>query len=168
MKHLTLIRHGKSDWNEPGLPDFDRPLNDRGRRDLPAMAARWKAHHPMPDQVLSSPAVRAATTARGMLLQLGQPADGIDYQAALYLAPPQTIWSIIHTQARGQDLWVVGHNDGLSELAAALMPIALPPLPTCSWMRCSLDVSAWPDRLPRAQARLVDLATPKGHIDVGG
>lgn len=168
MKHLTLIRHGKSDWNEPGLPDFDRTLNARGRRDLPAMAARWKAHHAMPDQVLSSPAVRAATTARGLLLQLGQPADAIDYQAVLYLASAETIWSVLQQHAQGDDIWVVGHNEGISELAAALTPVEIPPLPTCSWMRCDLDLTAWPESLPRAQARLVDLATPKGVIDLGG
>ena len=168
MKTLTLIRHGKSDWNEPGLPDFDRTLNARGRRDLPGMAARWSARHPMPDQVLSSPAVRAATTARRLLLQLGLPADQIDYQAALYLAPPQTIWSIIHHHGRGDDLWVVGHNEGISELAASLVPVELPPLPTCSWMRCTLDLSDWPETLPHAQARLIELATPKGLVDLGG
>ncbi|WP_348675460.1 histidine phosphatase family protein [uncultured Abyssibacter sp.] len=168
MIHLTLIRHGKSDWNQPGIPDFDRSLNARGRHDIPMMAQRWRDRHPIPDQVISSPAVRAATTTRGLLLELDQPTDGIDYQAALYLASPETIWRVIRERATGRDIWVVGHNEGLSELAAALVPLELPQLPTCSWMRCALDLTAWPEQLPKAQARLIELATPKGHRDIRG
>jgi phosphohistidine phosphatase len=37
MKTLLLLRHGKSNWNEPSLPDHDRPLNKRGERDAPRM-----------------------------------------------------------------------------------------------------------------------------------
>ena len=168
MMHLTLIRHGKSDWNEPGIPDFDRPLNTRGRGDLPTMAARWRGHHPLPDQVIASPAVRAATTARGLLLELDLPTEQIEYQAALYLASADMIWRVIHAHARAPELWVVGHNEGISELAAALVPMDIPPLPTCSWMRCALNLSAWPEHLPKAQARFVEFATPKGHEDMRG
>ena len=31
MKTLTLLRHAKSDWDDPVARDFDRPLNARGR-----------------------------------------------------------------------------------------------------------------------------------------
>ena len=40
MKTLYLVRHAKSDWGDPTLDDHDRPLNDRGLRDAPAMGGR--------------------------------------------------------------------------------------------------------------------------------
>ena len=40
MKHLYLVRHAKSSWSDTSLPDFDRPLNDRGKKDAPEMARR--------------------------------------------------------------------------------------------------------------------------------
>ena len=32
MKYLTIIRHAKSSWENPELDDFDRPLNERGKK----------------------------------------------------------------------------------------------------------------------------------------
>jgi phosphohistidine phosphatase len=43
MKTLFLIRHAKSSWDDTALPDKDRPLGDRGRRDAPKMGKRLAA-----------------------------------------------------------------------------------------------------------------------------
>jgi phosphohistidine phosphatase len=60
---LWLVRHAKSDWSTPGQSDFDRPLNARGRRDGPRMAA-WLAEQPEPATwIWCSDAVRARSTA---------------------------------------------------------------------------------------------------------
>ncbi|RYF89742.1 MAG: histidine phosphatase family protein, partial [Chitinophagaceae bacterium] len=40
MKSLYIVRHAKSSWGDFTLPDFDRPLNERGKRDAPVMAKR--------------------------------------------------------------------------------------------------------------------------------
>jgi phosphohistidine phosphatase len=63
MKTLFLIRHAKSSWDDTTLPDKDRPLNDRGRRDAPKMGERLAKRDVKPDLILSSPAVRALRTA---------------------------------------------------------------------------------------------------------
>ena len=63
MKTLFLIRHAKSSWDDTALPDKDRPLNDRGRRDAPKMGERLAKRDVKPDLILSSPAVRALRTA---------------------------------------------------------------------------------------------------------
>jgi len=62
MKTLFLIRHAKSSWGDAALPDKDRPLNDRGRRDAPKMGERLAKRDVKPDLILSSPAVRALKT----------------------------------------------------------------------------------------------------------
>ena len=63
MKTLFLIRHAKSSWDDTALPDKDRPLGDRGRRDAPKMGKRLAKRDVKPDLILSSPARRALTTA---------------------------------------------------------------------------------------------------------
>jgi phosphohistidine phosphatase len=63
MRRLTLVRHAKSDWSLPGQQDWDRALNRRGQRDAPEMARRLRGRRLKPDLVLTSPAVRAVTTA---------------------------------------------------------------------------------------------------------
>ena len=63
MKTLILVRHAKSDWGTPSLGDFDRPLNDRGKRDAPVMAQRLLDKKIKIDAFISSPAKRAKKTA---------------------------------------------------------------------------------------------------------
>src|SRR5437899_10475758 len=63
MKTLFLVRHAKSSWDDTALPDKDRPLNDRGKRDAPKMGERLAKRDVKPDLILSSPARRALTTA---------------------------------------------------------------------------------------------------------
>ena len=63
MKQLILIRHAKSDWDDPSLDDFDRPLNGRGKRDAPLMAERLRDKDIKIDQFIASPAKRARKTA---------------------------------------------------------------------------------------------------------
>ena len=59
MKTLILVRHAKSSWDSPGLSDFDRPLNERGKADAPEMAGRLKEKKINVDLFVSSPAKRA-------------------------------------------------------------------------------------------------------------
>lgn len=65
MKTLTLIRHAMSSHDFPLLGDFQRPLNPRGRHDVPLMAQRLAATGSDPVLLVSSPATRALTTAQG-------------------------------------------------------------------------------------------------------
>ena len=70
MKTLFLIRHAKSSWDDPALPDKDRPLDDRGKRDAPKMGKRLAKRDVNPDLILSSPAMRRIAVVGGYALQL--------------------------------------------------------------------------------------------------
>ena len=63
IKKLYIIRHAKSDWSDDTLKDFDRPLNKRGLKNAPFMGSLLKNKNINPDLILSSPALRAITTA---------------------------------------------------------------------------------------------------------
>ncbi len=63
MKHLLLLRHGKSDWNASFGTDRERPLSERGETSAAAIGRFVSLAKQIPDLVFSSPAVRARTTA---------------------------------------------------------------------------------------------------------
>ena len=64
-RSLLIVRHAKSSWDDLSQKDFDRPLNDRGKKDAPAMAKRiHKEKNIELDAIISSPAKRAFTTAK--------------------------------------------------------------------------------------------------------
>jgi phosphohistidine phosphatase len=64
MKTLLILRHGKSSWKFPDLPDHDRPLNSRGKRDAPLIGRKLAEEGMVPDVVISSSATRAHATAK--------------------------------------------------------------------------------------------------------
>ena len=66
MKTLTLLRHAKSNWDDPAMRDFDRPLNRRGRAAARAMGREIRALKLGFDAVVASPAVRVVETLAGL------------------------------------------------------------------------------------------------------
>ena len=58
MLTLSLLRHAKSSWADPGLDDFDRPLSERGENAAPRMGAYMAKHGIVPELILSSPSAR--------------------------------------------------------------------------------------------------------------
>jgi phosphohistidine phosphatase len=66
MKKILIMRHAKSDWADSSLGDFERPLNERGKHDAPRMGKEIGKLNLVPDIIISSPAVRAAETARAV------------------------------------------------------------------------------------------------------
>ena len=90
MKTLYLCRHAKSSWADPGMDDFDRPLNERGQRNAPFMAGLFKERGEPVDLIVSSPANRALTTAKAFASALHLPADRFKQDRNIYLAERQT------------------------------------------------------------------------------
>lgn len=145
MVTLILVRHAKSDWGDPGLPDHDRSLNARGQRDAPVMAdrlaARLHALHEPVDRLISSTALRARTTAAVFADALGV---ALELDPQLYLASPETLTGAAVSAGtaadRGGDspastVLLVAHEPGLSELAARLTGGGITEMPTCAVAR---------------------------------
>lgn len=162
MKRLVLLRHAKSSWSDDGLPDSERPLSGRGERDAPRMGARLHEHGVRPDLVLSSPALRARSTARHVAQATDYPAAAIRLEASLYLAAPEEILAVVAAQADAVDcLLVVGHNPGLTELTNLLLPeLELANLPTAGTVVVDCATERWAE-VRNAQRRLVYYDYPK-------
>ncbi len=145
MRRLTLVRHAKSDWSLPGQPDWDRVLNKRGQRDAPEMARRLRARKLKPEAILSSPAVRALSTATIMARELKVPAGIVRQDERLYLAAPSDMLAVI--RELGGDaahLMVFGHNPGITELANRLSAgDRIDNMPTCAVFTALFDVESW-------------------------
>ncbi len=121
MKTLYLMRHGKSDWGNPALSDYDRPLNERGIRASSTIARYIKDSLPLPDIVLCSPAVRAEQTLR-FLEGTWRCAVETLWLENLYLAAPAGMLKLIRAHAPDNKnvVMVIGHNPGMEQLAGQL------------------------------------------------
>ncbi|MEE9356627.1 MAG: histidine phosphatase family protein, partial [Methylococcaceae bacterium] len=96
MLQLTLIRHAKSSWGDTALSDFDRPLNERGLRDIALMGNILNEKLAIFDQLISSPAKRAITTSKLFAEKLGHPEKDIKLEQQLYNASLHTLLKVIH------------------------------------------------------------------------
>ena len=94
MKTLYLLRHAKSSWDEPSLADFERPLSERGSQAAPFMGGLMRDLGFLPYVILSSPAVRAKTTAQ-MVKDAGTLDAEIRYEHRIYEASPQRLREVI-------------------------------------------------------------------------
>jgi len=162
MRRLTLVRHAKSSWSDPSLPDNERPLSGRGERDAPAMAAWLAASGERPDSILTSHARRAVMTARAFAAGLGLPEEIVRVDRRLYLAPAELVIDVLRAQDdRLSHVLAVGHNPGISEAANWLVPaLAVESLPTTAVVTIEVDADRWA-RLGPAVCRLLDYETPK-------
>lgn len=157
MKSLLVMRHAKSDWSAEGLEDFDRPLNKRGRKDVPRVA-RFLAAIGLPDLVLSSPAVRANQTAVGLIEGLGN-GPQLATDSRLYGASPETLAAVLAaTAGAAETVLLVAHNPGLEEWLHQLTGAHIT-LPTATLARVDFPGDTW--EIGPAQGQLQWLVTPK-------
>lgn len=132
MKILILVRHAKSSWKDISLDDFDRPLNKRGKRDAPLMGMLLKEKKFIPDIIISSPARRAASTAKIISEKLEYPISKIFWDDNLYEALACNILKVINeVDENNKVLLIVGHNPGLTNLSNYLLSNFISKIPTC-------------------------------------
>ena len=154
MKRLGLLRHAKSSWDNPGLTDFDRPLNKRGLRDAPRMGALLRERGVCPQRIISSTANRARTTAE------------LAARDELYHASASTMLEVLADLGNGADeVILVAHNPGITSLANRIATDArIDNLPTAGFFYVEADVSRWED-LASDGGRLLFFVAPKTDLD---
>lgn len=163
MKKLYLLRHAKSSWNYPELDDFERPLNKRGRGDLPIMARVINKHNIKPDLIVSSPALRAAFTAINIIQLAGLSEDLIKYDNMIYEASTSMLLNLIKiTNDEIDKLMLVGHNPGMTSLANYLSDKRIENIPTCGLLGMKLNINNWKD-LSEKSASFLFFEYPKLH-----
>lgn len=141
MKTLLVMRHAKSSWKDESLPDFERPLNKRGKEDAKRMAKFILAEGLCPDIILSSPARRARKTADAVHRECGEavlnlidtlyPGDSSRYIAALSELDDSIVAAMI-----------IGHNPGLEDWLRSL-GVETDRFPTAALARVEVPIESW-------------------------
>jgi len=145
MKRIYLVRHAKSDWTH-NVDDFDRPLNDRGKRDAPMMAARLLQRNVVIDAFVSSPAARALTTAKYFAETYERDKKEIIQKPDLYHADPSTIYEVISgLDDKYASIAVFTHNNGITDFANTLDILHIDNMPTCSVLGFTANTHHWKD-----------------------
>ena len=157
MKNLYLIRHAKSSLADDGLFDHQRPLNNRGLKQLPPMGRAIRADGAFDGSVYYSNAAHARQTLEGLI--------PCNHHHAIHPAP--VLYTFNHEvvldwlRDRDEDsITVIGHNPALEELAGFLLKHAPEAFPTCSYMHIALPIEHWHE-IGKNKGRLERFLTPK-------
>ena len=146
MKTLILIRHAKSSWDDPGLSDFERPLNDRGKKDAPAMAERLYERGIKIDAFVSSPARRARKTAEQFAKRYKKDKEDLVLRTELYMASDEAFTTVIEKLDDSIDcVAIFSHNPGITEFANMLSTTRIDNMPTASIFAVNADIKNWSD-----------------------
>ena len=161
MKRLVIIRHAKSSWANALLEDFDRPLNERGKKDAPLMARRLKEKKLEPDLMLTSPAKRAQSTCKKFAKVFDADKKKIKKEPKLYLASENIILKIGKELSEEYNVvFLFGHNPGLTNFVNYTSNLEIDNIPTTGVV--ILEVSSW-KKLGKEKARAVYFDYP-GNI----
>ena len=121
MLTLILLRHAKSNWNNPALADIERPLATRGMNDAPLMGKAMAERGIDPELVLCSSARRTRDTLDLVLPELRVEPKVVD-DAALYHARPETMLEMLRAIQPGTNrVMLVGHNPEIHAFALDLV-----------------------------------------------
>lgn len=144
MRTLYLIRHAKSSWDNPGLRDFNRPLNERGLHDAPRMARHLAGLGVRPDLLVSSPAKRALSTALFFAAEMGIAEEAVVREPDIYEADPADIMRIVGALPdNAATVLLFGHNPTLTDVSNRFSDVFIPNVPTCGIVQIVSSADAW-------------------------
>ncbi|MGI4862501.1 MAG: SixA phosphatase family protein [Janthinobacterium lividum] len=164
MKTLYLMRHAKSSWSFDDLSDRERPLNDRGRDDAPRIGQALAKRHLALDLMVSSPAVRALSTAVLVARELHYPHDKIRVEPSIYEADLDTLLAVIQALPdEAGSVLLTGHNPTITDVANYLSPSPLSgEMPTAGVLCLRFQVENWAE-VKRANAEFYFFDSPKNE-----
>src|SRR5258708_5104438 len=164
MKTIFLLRHAKSSWKDQSLPDFERPLNRRGRRAAETIGRYLKTRDVVPDLVLSSTAIRARETVE-IVVRTAKWRTEVRYDERIYEAGAMRLLEIVsQIENDRKTVLVVGHNPGMEEFLQ-LLSGKIEQIPTGGLAKLVLKTSKWLAALDK-KATLDWLIRPRELEDV--
>ena len=144
MKTVLLVRHAKSSWDDITLSDFERPLNDRGKKNAPEMAERLLKKDIAIDAFISSPAKRAKKTAEAFAKVYKQDKDAVMLIPSLYEAQHENFLKAIEEAPRkASHIALFSHNPGITDFVNTLTEVRIDNMPTCSVFAVKVAIDDW-------------------------
>ena len=163
MKTLYLVRHAKSSWNIGGIDDIDRPLNERGYTDAHAMAKRLSKKL-QPGSIISSPAIRAVSTALIFSRVFETEASAIQIHPLLYDTGPKQYLQVIGALSdEHSSAFLFGHNPVITETANMLGGTQLIDVATTGIVGIEFEVMTW-KKVKEAHGRMIFYDFPKNGL----
>jgi len=171
MKTIYLLRHAKSSWSGPETDDFDRPLNERGRRNAAEIGQYLAKNDVRPDVILCSVAARAQETL-SIIRPFLPENQKIKIDKELYLASSETLRKYLENIDESvNSVMIVAHNPGLHELAlmlggrenigtSALLNRVMLKFPTAAFATVGSEAHSW-SKLSENKTKLTDFVCPK-------
>jgi phosphohistidine phosphatase len=147
MKTLLIVRHAKSSWDIASLNDFDRSLNDRGKKDAPVMAKRLLDKKIPIDAFVSSPAKRAKKTAEFFCSTYKKDKKDIILISALYHAACENFFEVVEQLNDEYDtVAIFSHNPGITEFVNELVDdVKIDNMPTSGVFAVQIKIKKWKD-----------------------
>ena len=147
MKTLLVIRHAKSSWDVATISDFERSLNERGKRDVPVMAQRLLEKKIAIDAFVSSPAKRAKKTAELFCNAYNKNKEDIILISTLYHSTPEIFFDVVEMLDENyKTVAIFSHNPGITEFVNELADdVIINNMPTCSIFAIQINITKWKD-----------------------
>jgi len=143
MKHLILVRHGKSTWEYP-VRDHDRVLLQRGIQDAHMIGEHLKQLHVKPDYIWTSTAARALQTATLVAEYLDYGLQSLVLKRELYTFEEQQLLGVVRSCTDDIDtLMLFSHNHGLTELVNSLGSQRFENIPTTGVVAIDFETNTW-------------------------
>jgi phosphohistidine phosphatase len=163
MKTLILLRHAKSDWDNTGLRDFDRPLAKRGIHDAPRMGEALKKQGVLPDFILCSPAKRAKETME-LCKQAAALEAQVEFEQNIYEASSAELIKLVRQFSNEHSrVLMIGHNPGFENLLSRLIG-SNRQMPTAALACVEFQIDAW-ENVEDGGGRLLWFLIPKALGD---
>jgi len=139
------VRHAKSSWDLATLNDFDRSLNERGKKDAPVMAQRLLDRKIDINIFVSSPAKRAKKTAELFCSIYKKDKEQIIFVPALYHASINTFFEVVSQLNDDYNcVAIFSHNPVITEFVNQLVEnITIENMPTCGVFAVKTSITKW-------------------------
>jgi len=161
MKTVTLVRHAKSSKNIPNIRDIDRPLNDRGYQDAYTIGERLSEKSFKTGLLISSPAIRALSTALIIAGRLSYADDKILLRKNLYeTSANEYLEEISNTPEAINSVMLFGHNPTISEALSVLLQKSYEDMDTAAAACINFKINSWKD-IFNAKGEIVFHISPK-------
>ena len=160
-KTLFIVRHAKSSWDDAGLDDRDRPLNERGKEEAPKMGKHLAGYKVKPELITSSPAVRALKTAEKIAKELGFKKSDVLVDEGIYTFNGGSLMDVVKGFDEKYDsVMLVGHNPAVTALVNELSNAGIDNIPTCGVVLLEFDAGKWKD-VGKGGGRVLEFDYPK-------
>ncbi|MFU8843264.1 MAG: SixA phosphatase family protein [Bacteroidales bacterium] len=164
MKQLLIVRHAKSSWDHPGLEDYQRPLQERGKKKIRYVLDFLLKEKAKPDLILSSHATRALDTAKIIAHALDIPVEKIIISKNIYHGDADSLFNHFYDLSDEiKTLMIVGHNPSLTYFSNYFLDKKIENLPTSGVVGIEFKTDSW-NQILKAKRKVRFVISPNELI----